>query len=497
MASAGLTGGQSDVQVSLRQMRQQSRKLARDNEHARRYFQLLRDNVIGPRGLQLQMRVTFPRGEPDELARGRIEAAYAAFGRRGSYTACGTWSRRCFDRAALTCAARDGEVLIEVLRGRRWGAAGIAFRLLDADFLDDSLTLVRGASLSVPDSSDRVQGVEVRAGVELDDWGRPLAYWLRDPYPGATTRHRRRVPARDIVHRFAADDQRIGTTRGVPWLYVAMRRLTMLGGYEEASLANARAGASKMGFYKQPESALGSSVGGGLADGTQVASGEEGGELLDRAEAGTFGVLPPGWDFQPYDPSYPNDSQPDFVKHLLRAFSAGVGLQYNIVSSDLEGVSYSSMRQGALSDRDTYEAIQQWYIEEVAQALFRLWLQSALEFGQLGALLLEDYDRLDAAHFVPRSWKWVDPLKEAQAAEMLLRLRLTSRTRLCAEHGVDFADLLAEISREEQLAAEYGVSLAAVDAAVSQVVSDATIAPTDEPADGVEEDVEHAAEQQG
>jgi hypothetical protein len=77
---------------------------------------------------------------------------------------------------------------------------------------------------------------------------------------------------------------------------------------------------------------------------TKVAVVDAEGNLITEAEPGTFGVLPAGWDFTTYDPAYPNDAMAGFIKGMLRAFSSGVGLTYNTIGNDLEGVSLSSLR---------------------------------------------------------------------------------------------------------------------------------------------------------
>jgi lambda family phage portal protein len=481
MSIAGLASGNSEMRGSLRTMRIRSRQLANDNEYAKRFFQLLRNNVVGPHGFGVQMKIYKPRGALDDKANAMIESAWAEMSRRGVFTACGTLSRRAFDRAALTQCAREGEVLIEVLYGARFNRFGVAFRLLDPDLIDESLNVGYGGA--VPGYAP-LTGAEIRMGVERDGYGRPVAYWMHNVHPAddvvnvPVLRHRR-VPADRIIHRFLAEEQRADTVRGVPWLFVAMRRVAMLGGYEEAALVNARHGASKMGFYKQPEGDAASLTG----DGTKVAGAvDSDGRLIDEAEPGTFGVLPPGWSLETYNPSYPNEQMDGFVKGMLRAFAAGVGINYNVLASDLEGVNYSSLRQGALDDRDTYEALQQWYVDEVARPMFELWLRFALDMGQIGTLPIDAFDRVNCPLFIPRTWRWVDPLKEVSGKEKELALGITSRTRLCAEQGLDFETLVDERRREEELLRAAGITLGAATTATAQP------APAAEPDDDEAED---------
>ena len=54
-------------------------------------------------------------------------------------------------------------------------------------------------------------GNKIRMGVEINEFGRPVAYWLRSITPatwttsGQAVANHVRVPAEDILHRFVVD----------------------------------------------------------------------------------------------------------------------------------------------------------------------------------------------------------------------------------------------------------------------------------------------------
>lgn len=462
----GDVSGNAEVRMGLRTMRRKSRQLANDNEWVKRFLQLLRDNVVGPRGFNLQSKIYKARrkngvAELDTDANDTIEAAYAQQSKLGNFTACGKLTRAVFERAALTSLARDGELICEKLIGSQFGPFGIAWRLLDPDLLDDQLNL--GTNGAYPGYGRLAPGNEIRMGVERNAYSRPVAYWFLTVHPGddlggSYMRHRR-VDADRILHRFMLDELRPDTARGVPWLYAAIRRMAMLGGYEEAALVNARTGASKMGFYVPPAA----QGGGALVEtpnGSAVADGEDAeGNLITEAEPGTFGVLPAGWDFKSWDPKYPDDAMTGFVSSMLRAFSSGVGLTYNTIGNDLAGVNLSTMRHGANQDRDTYESVQQWFREHVCEAMFEPWLQLGLGLGRIGTLPPDGFDRFNKPRFIARTFRSPDPQKDVAAGAQGVALGITSRTRLCAEAGVEFEEVMEELAQEEALAKKAGVTL--------------------------------------
>lgn len=465
----GDVSGNAEVRMGLRAMRRRSRQLANDNEWVKRFLQLLRDNVAGPRGFAFQSKVYKTRRnreggrDLDTDANDTIEAAYKRQSKLGTFTADGRFSRASFERAAVTCLARDGELIVEKLLGVSFGPYAIAWRLIDPDLLDDNINIGPGGV--VPGFGRLADGNEIRMGVERDRYGRPVAYWFLQVHPGDDLGRRpgashRRIPADRIIHIFLAEELRPDTARGVPWIYAAIRRMAMLGGYEEAALVNARTGASKMGWFVPPESPAGNPgalAGEGLKD---AADGEDAeGNLTTEAEPGTFGKLPAGWDFKTWDPAYPHDQMDPFVKAMLRAFSSSVGLTYNTIGNDLAGVSLSAMRHGANQDRDTYEGVQQLLLEQLAVPQFEAWLGMGLDFGRIGTFPAAAFDRLNCPKFVPRPFRSPDPQKDVAAGAQKVALGISSRTRLCAEDGLDIEEVMQELADEEKLAKAMGVTL--------------------------------------
>jgi len=443
----------AELRSSLRILRARSRHLARNNDYARGFFKTLKNNIAGPQGFVLQVRARHdptkddPSGPLDIDANRRIEAAHERWSRPGWCTADGRLSRADAERLFIMLVARDGEVLVRHVRNAAndWG---YAIQFLPADLLDEELNVAFGGG-SI-DGYVVPREHEIRMGVERDRWRRPLAYHLFTAHPNddlqtIKLRRRERIPAGDLIHAFVAEDA--DEARGVPWLFSAMRRLAMLGGYEEAELVAARVAASKMGFYKE---AAGMPL---QADGTDA-----GGNLIRDAEPGHFERLPAGVDIATWDPQHPSGQFAPFAKAMLRGAAVGTGTSYNLFASDLESVNYSSLRQGALNERDEWRALQRWQCSVFCAPVYGEWLRLALTTGAL-ALPAEKFAKFDAPEFQPRGWVWVDPLKEIEAEERAVALRVKSRTEICAERGRDFEDVIRQIASEGRIAAANGVEL--------------------------------------
>ena len=446
----------ADINASLDSLRARSRQLCRDDPYAAKFLKLVGTNIVGAQGFQLQARVYDPSGKPDSGANGAIESAWQRWsGRSAGRSMCdasGRQSLRDLLRTAILTAARDGEGLLRFVRGADAGNPfGVALQLLDVDRVDTSLN--RPAEMGYG---------QIRMGVEVSTYGRPLALWLRSRHPGemyqATADLRgathTRVPADDLVHFYIAD--RPEQFRGVPWMHAAMLRLNNLGGYEEAAIVASRVGASKMGFFSGPDGSDAST----LAD--SDANGDGTGELYTETEAGTFGTLPPGTTFQPFNPDYPSAMFADFCKANLRGIASGLGVAYHALANDLEGVNFSSIRSGTLEERDNWMMIQEWFIESLLEPIYAEWIGSALAFGQItlangSALPLTKRDKFAGHLWQGRRWEWVDPVRDIEADIMAIDAGLQSPQGVSAKLGRDYEDLLDALAEADRLRAAAGL----------------------------------------
>lgn len=436
-----VTGNQAADEVlrwQLPTLRARCRDLAENNDYARNFFRKIKVNVVGPSGIGMQSKARLKNGNLDNRANDLIESAWSAWIKPQNASVCGTLSLRDILNIAIESVARDGDVLIRKVRGYD-NQFGYALQLLEADMLDDRYT------------ERLANGNTVIMGVELNPWGRPVAYHLWQQHPGvssaiqSTANKRLRIPADEIIHAFIKE--RPTQHRGVPWMHTAIIRLRMLGAYEEAALVAARIGASKMGFYTSP-----------LGEEYQGDGVDDQGNPITEAEPGAFERLPEGWDFKEWNPQYPHGEFPTFHKAMLRGIASGIGAAYNTLAGDLEGVNYSSIRAGMLDERDSWKTLQQWLIGSILEPIYETFIEMAIVSGKIPFSATE-IDRLNAPQWHPRTWDWVDPLKDITARVESLNAGITSRTAICAEQGIDFEDLCEQIAKERAIMKKHGIEL--------------------------------------
>jgi lambda family phage portal protein len=426
-----------ELEGKLSTMRNRSRDLERNNEWVKGFLRSLENNTLGEKGISLQVRSKEASGKLDELANTKIETAWKQWGKVGSCEISGRHSWGDVQRLVLRSIARDGEVVIRLIRE----SSGLKLQVLEADLIDDSY------------NGRADNGNEIRFGVEFDQYRKPVAYYLLGNHPGDTLfnadfKRRVRVPAEEIIHPFRTE--RPDQTRGIPWLVSSMARLKMLDGYAEAELVAARTGAAKMGFFTKK-----------TAEGWTGEIDDDGNLPVDAAP-GTIEELPAGVDFTSWDSNHPNSGYGDFVKSCLRGVATSLGISYNSLSNDLEGVNYSSIRAGLIEEREVWKAIQRFMIEHVLERVFTAWLEIELLSGRLG-LPFDKIWKFNVPEFRGRRWAWVDPKKDMEAAVIAMNNRISPLRDIIADGGGDVYEVLAKFKEDEDLAASLGISLTADD----------------------------------
>ena len=460
---ASVVSADQEIYNDFLRLRARARELTRNSPLVRMYLQLLATNVIGPNGFTFQAQVRNNDGTFAKQYNAKIEAAWTKWSRK--CTTQGNVNLTTFSQQLIRNLATDGEILVRKIRSYSGNSFRFAIQQIDADLLDHQF-------FRSPLGNEN----EVRLGVEVDQWGAPVAYWFWDRHPSdlvsIAARKRVRVPADEVIHLYVPD--RANQTRGVTWLNSVMMDLKMLDGYVEAELVAARTGAAKMGFFQWQKS--------------EDFTPPEGGEKLQmEASPGTLEMLPPGLEFKEWSPDHPSTAFPNFYKAIVRKIASGLGVSYNALANDLEGVNYSSMRSGLLIERDVWRSLQAFWRDQFLFPIYLEWIGFAMLSGEL-VLDARDPSRWEAVKFVPRGWPWVDPLKDANAAVAEINNGLTSRGRVLAEKGEDFEEVLDELKDEQQQIEESGVILTGVGIGAGATAADKAATENDAAAQDEQDD---------
>jgi lambda family phage portal protein len=433
----------SELSSSLVTTRNRSRALVRDASYAKRARLVVINNVIGS-GIGMQGRIGTTRGSSNKVANTALEEA---------------WERWCEAPNCHTGGRLHFADLERLLQGETFEAGDILVRLHFSKFGDSEVPL----ALEVIESERLIDdsyapyvkvaaGNELRMGVEVDGFGRPQFYWLRNRHPSELRFNNyapdsiERVPAENIIHLAVID--RWPQTRGEPWMHTAIRRLGDIDGYSEAEIIRARAQAVRMGFIKTPE------------DAASFSEEDDNGDFNLEMEPGTITRLNPGEEWQDSSVTAPNPQLDPFMRYMLREMAAGIGVSYESLSRDYSQSNYSSSRLALLDDRDLWKTLQLWFIRNFRQRVHRVFVRQAVLAGAITGVTVEQYAldprKYEAVRFKPRGWSWIDPTKEVDAATQAVKSGFTTVSEVIAQNGNgrDIEDVIEEREQELEMMSE-------------------------------------------
>jgi lambda family phage portal protein len=437
-----------EIRMALRNLRARARQLAINNPHCKKFLDAAEEQVIGANGVALE--VSFPEEFTGVEQLGRqIEKQWSRFAE------CCTADQKMplpeWSALWLRTFLADGECFTDHVKGYPHNPWNFALQAIDADQVDISWQRLKSPGSKTGEN-------EIRMGVELDEWRRPVAYWLYSGHPSESPGVRRdRVLADRIQHAFI--QRRVNQTRGVPALHAAMYLMNMLGEYSKNELVASRWAACKMAFLV---SKAGDEYAGGKqetdSDGNPVTAPD--GPMIVDAAPGMFEQLPEGIEPKVIDWQHPSQNYETFSTACLRGIAAGLNTSYATLTGDLREVNFSSIRQGILSERDSWAVMQRFVVDHLCWPLFRAWLPMAIVTRQIvlpPSMQLDDV--YEAVLWTPRGWDWVDPSKDVQASITAIRSGLSTYQRECAKRGLDWRKVLTQRAVENSFAAKLGLAL--------------------------------------
>ncbi|MEM7523312.1 MAG: phage portal protein, partial [Pseudomonadota bacterium] len=324
----------------------------------------------------------------------------------------------------------------------------------------------------------KAESQTMRSGVELDPAGAVLAYHIQIGHPQDYTlttnayrweRVERTLPhgRPRVLHHF--EPQRAGQHRGVSELAAVLERARMVERYERAELQSALIGATFAAFIESPydpdmvEAALG---------GGQVAPYQAGRSAFHKEreislDGARIPTLYPGEKVSQLAGAHPHSAFEAFTQSALGSVAAALGLSREELTGDYSGANYSALRGAFLKSWKSLTARRDAFAEHIATPIYLAWLEEAMDRGDVeippGAPDLWD---------APYAWSrcawlgpargWVDPTKEAQAAEIRMRAGLSTLQQEAAEQGRDWEETLEQRAAERTMARELGLDVEAV-----------------------------------
>lgn len=417
------TSVNAETDRALLPLRARARELVRNDTHAASAVSVLVNNLVGD-----GIRPRSNTGDADLDA--QVNDLWARWGQ----DAASDGQQDVYGVQILACRAvvESGEVLLR----RRWrrvtDGLAVPFQVetLEGDMLDETKT-------------ERTRRGQIVQGVEFNGRGMRARYWLYPEHPGAlnkgfqglTFNESRPVRASEISHAF--EQQRPGQVRGVSWLAPSMDRLMSFSDYTDAEVDR-----------KRMESSIFASVDGldtGFAldpDGQERQGGQRctdaNGNDLEVIEPGTIFYAPPGAAMHLHAPASVGGVA-EYRRQELTGIAAGLRLVYTLLTGDLTGVNYSSIRAGLVEFRRFVKAMRQAVIiRGICDPVWSWFIEAAILAGELPER--ESYPVV----WSPPQFEGVDRLKDAQADALEILTLLNSGPRAVSARGLDPTEILTE-----------------------------------------------------
>ena len=434
--STPTTDASTEQRNAAERLRNQARDLERNNSYVVRFLNEWISNIVGT-GYNFSSLAVNAQGREDKGAREIIENAWKDFQSARICTASGDMPYREFKGLSERACARDGGVLIQILRGFD-NPHNFALHLLEIDRLD----------INYNEASNK-DGNRVIMGKEIDQYGRPIAYHLLGNHPGDQygTRGRQkrtRVPADQIIHRYYRT--RAESYHGQSLIAQANVALQHLERFEEAELIAARTGASSVAAIERTEGAEWS-----------------GADAEDRTvEPGAVWEGEPGESFKLLSSNHPNQNYTGFRDGILKGVCAGLLQSFPVMSQSFEGVSFSSLRESKLNIKALTQVYREMNIDREEEPIFRAWLSTALRTGVIKNLPASNFENLARGSFTGRGFEWVDPKREVEGLRAELAIGAISLSRAVKERlGVGLDVIIAERKADAEAFAAAGLPVPA------------------------------------
>lgn len=450
------TSADAELLPELGTLVARSRDLARNNGIAAGGIQSILDNVVGT-GLRLS-------ATPDYRALGRdkawadewsevVEAKWRAWAETTNCDAA-----RTLNFAGLT---------MQVFRGGLLNGEGLALPLWlpsrDRTYAT-CLQVVEADRLSNP--LGQQDTATLRGGIELDRYGAPLAYHVRNSHPGDLLSWTpdlyqwTRVPAftywgrRQAIH--IHDRERTGQNRGKPLLSAVLPQFKMLDTYSGAELKAAIVNAMIAAFVKSSMPA--EAIAGLFGSPDKYLDARAGHSV--RLQGGAVLPLFPGDEVQPFAPARPATAFDAFTKSVLRHIAAGLNIPYELLLKDFSQTNYSSARAALLEAWRFFNGRRQWLATYWASPVYELWLEEAVNLGEVEAPdFYQNRYAYSRCRWIGAGKGWVDPVKEAQAAELRMKIGVSTLEDECAEQGKDWREVAEQRASEAKFLRQHGLPL--------------------------------------
>lgn len=275
----------------------------------------------------------------------------------------------------------------------------LRIHLIEADRISTPDSVRTGSYLIGATEGKADNGNLIHDGVEVDENGRVVAYYICNTYPFEILTDKEvkwtRVPAYgektglpNILHIMNAE--RPDQYRGVPYLAKVIEPLLQIRRYTESELMAALVQSFFTAWIEtitNPADIPFNEVGAG--DVAPIPG--ENPETNMSASAneyemgpGTVNVLSENEKVVFGNPNIPTAGFDNFLKAVCRLVGSALGIPYEVLLKEFNS-SYSASRAALLEAWENFKMYRQWFVDDFCQPIYEIWLAEAVARGRIQA----------------------------------------------------------------------------------------------------------------
>lgn len=303
-------------------------------------------------------------------------------------------------------------------------------------------------------------GNRIVSGVEIDDNGAVLAYYISNKYPNdwdndeATKWVRVQAFGQNTglqnVMQICHDD-RPGQYRGTPYMAPVIEAMKQVGRFTDAELMTAIIKSYFSLFFTQTQQHNDPFP---LKDGSE--SGGASYDDLRKAQfklgMGTMNAVPPGWDVKELDASKNLSTFDSFTTQVIKQIGTALGQPYEVLMKSFQS-SYTASRAALLQAWMDFRRRRTWFANDFCKPVYKWWLSEAVARGYIKA---PGYFDNPFARIAWQNADWygpvmgiLDPSREITAAGKRIEWGVSTREKEAAElTGTNFSENLQRLAIE-------------------------------------------------
>ena len=324
----------------------------------------------------------------------------------------------------------------------------------------------------------------VKGGIKFDSYGGPVSAFIRTRHPNDYQMSLAQPDMLDwkevgftkpwgrqqVIH--ILNEKRVDQSRAVSDIVTSLRELAITKKFRDVTLQNAVVNAT---YAASIESELPSEV-----VYQQMGAGDTASAVTDYASDYLAAIadytsssknmqidgvrvphLFPGTKLNLTPAGTPGGVGQDFETSLLRYVAVALNVSYEELSRDYSRTNYSSARAAMSQTRRFMQTRKKEVADRMANYIFRLWLEEAINQDQIETYRAKDagllytnghqnliFDALTQATWIGASHGQIDELKETQAAVLRIKYGLSTHEDELSRLGKDWRKVYAQLQRE-------------------------------------------------